>query len=153
MKRDFDVVVVGGGMVGAACAALLGAYEPTSSLRVAMLEPRPAPFPPAGEPLDLRVSALSRASQRLCERSRAIRQERSETLPLCNFFGQNHYGFRIAPGKVQPVRILFRYQAVFIALHCHGDRRTRRYGVHAIPVTDVVRLDHGFKIVVAQQIA
>ncbi len=71
MKRDFDVVVVGGGMVGAACAALLGAYEPTSSLRVAMLEPRPAPFPPAGEPLDLRVSALSRASQRLCERTGA----------------------------------------------------------------------------------
>jgi 2-octaprenylphenol hydroxylase len=36
-----------------------------------MLEPRPATFPPAGEPLDLRVSALSRASQRLCERTGA----------------------------------------------------------------------------------
>lgn len=71
MKRDFDVVVAGGGMVGAACAALFGSYEPTSALRVAMLEPQPAIPPAAGEPLDLRVSALSRASQRLAERAGA----------------------------------------------------------------------------------
>jgi len=71
MKRDFDVVVVGGGMVGAGLAASLGAYRPTSSLRVAMLEPRPAALPAQEEPLDLRVSALSRASQRLIERAGA----------------------------------------------------------------------------------
>ena len=71
MKRDFDVIVVGGGMVGAACAAIFGAYGPTTSLRVALLEPRPATMPGAGEPLDLRVSALSRASQRLLERAGA----------------------------------------------------------------------------------
>lgn len=69
MKHDFDVVVVGGGMVGAACAAVFGSYAPTSSLRVAMLEPRPATPPADGEPMDLRVSALSRASQRLIERT------------------------------------------------------------------------------------
>ena len=71
MKRDFDVLVVGGGMVGAGFAALLGAYEPTAGLKVAMLEPRPVPYPVPGEPLDLRVSALSRASQRLLERAGA----------------------------------------------------------------------------------
>jgi 2-octaprenylphenol hydroxylase len=71
MKRDFDVIVVGGGMVGAALAALFGAYRPTAGLRVAVLEPRPVALPPAGEPLDLRVSALSRASQRLLERAGA----------------------------------------------------------------------------------
>ena len=71
MKRDFDVLVVGGGMVGAGFAALLGAYGPTQQLRVAMLEPRTVPYPPAGEAFDLRVSALSRASQRVLERAGA----------------------------------------------------------------------------------
>lgn len=63
-RRDFDVVIVGGGMVGAGCAALLATELPL--LRIALLEPRPVATP-AGE-LDLRVSALSRASQRLLVR-------------------------------------------------------------------------------------
>lgn len=63
-RTDFDVLVVGGGMVGAGCAALLAAELPR--LRIAMLEPRPV-VTPTGD-LDLRVSALSRASQRLLER-------------------------------------------------------------------------------------
>jgi 2-octaprenylphenol hydroxylase len=71
MKRDFDVIVVGGGMVGTGFAALLGAYAPTEGLKVAMLEPRPVSPPSAAEPFDLRVSAVSRASQRLLERTGA----------------------------------------------------------------------------------
>jgi 2-octaprenylphenol hydroxylase len=71
MKRDFDLIVAGGGMVGAGLAALVGAYRPTEGLRVALLEPRPVAMPAAEEPFDLRVSALSRASQRLLERSGA----------------------------------------------------------------------------------
>jgi 2-octaprenylphenol hydroxylase len=71
MKRDFDVVVVGGAMAGAGAAALLACDPATSSLRIALVEPRPATPPAAGEALDLRVSALSRASQRLLERTGA----------------------------------------------------------------------------------
>ena len=71
MRHDFDVVIVGGGMVGAGCAALLGAYAPTAALRVGMLEPRPVTPPAPDEPVELRVSALSRASQRLIERAGA----------------------------------------------------------------------------------
>lgn len=58
MKRDFDVVVVGGAMAGAGVAALLAATPATADLRVALVEPRPATLPPADAPLDLRVSAL-----------------------------------------------------------------------------------------------
>lgn len=65
MKRDFDILIVGGGMVGAGLAALLGAHAPTASWRVAVLEPRPLLRPDPAEPWDLRVSALSRASQQL----------------------------------------------------------------------------------------
>jgi 2-polyprenylphenol 6-hydroxylase len=71
MKVDFDVVVVGGAMAGAGCAALLAATPATRDLRIALVEPRPAAMPPAGAPLDLRVSALSRASQQLLERTGA----------------------------------------------------------------------------------
>ena len=71
MKRDFDVVVVGGAMAGAGTAALLAAMPATSQLRVALVEPRPATPPAPGAPLDLRVSALSRASQVLLERAGA----------------------------------------------------------------------------------
>ncbi len=71
MKRDFDVVVVGGAMAGAGAAALLAATPATAGLRIALVEPRPATAPAAGAPLDIRVSALSRASQQLLERTGA----------------------------------------------------------------------------------
>lgn len=71
MKRDFDVIVVGGAMAGAGMAALLAATPATAGLRIALVEPRPAAAPGKDAPLDLRVSALSRASQELLERTGA----------------------------------------------------------------------------------
>ena len=73
MKRDFDVVIVGGAMAGAGTAALLAATPATAELRIALVEPKPATPPAADAPLDLRVSALSRTSQRLLERTGAWR--------------------------------------------------------------------------------
>ncbi len=61
-RRDFDVIVVGGGLVGAACAALLGRTPATAALSVALIEPRPARPLAATDPMELRVSALSHAS-------------------------------------------------------------------------------------------
>jgi 2-octaprenyl-3-methyl-6-methoxy-1,4-benzoquinol hydroxylase len=63
MAEQYDVVIVGGGMVGAMLACALG----DSIYRVAVLEARdPEPFGPE-QPCDLRVSAISRASQRMFE--------------------------------------------------------------------------------------
>jgi 2-octaprenyl-3-methyl-6-methoxy-1,4-benzoquinol hydroxylase len=63
MKEKFDVVIVGGGMVGAAVACGLGG----SSLKVAVIEQQmPEPFSPE-QPHDLRVSALSIASRKILE--------------------------------------------------------------------------------------
>ena len=63
--RDFDVLIGGGGMVGAAVAALLVTDPGARGLRVALVETDPSTMPLPGEPAELRVSALSRASERL----------------------------------------------------------------------------------------
>ncbi|MBS3964409.1 MAG: FAD-dependent monooxygenase [Methylomonas sp.] len=63
MKKHFDVVIVGGGMVGAAVACCLGG----SDLQVAVIETQqPEAFSPE-QPHDLRVSALSIASHKILE--------------------------------------------------------------------------------------
>lgn len=63
MNEHFDVVIVGGGMVGAAVACCLG----DSGLKVAVIEAQqPEPFS-AEQAHDLRVSALSIASRHILE--------------------------------------------------------------------------------------
>jgi 2-polyprenylphenol 6-hydroxylase len=64
-RRDFDVLIAGGGMVGAALAALLAGGAATRGLKLALIEPQPALPPLPADPLDLRVSALARAGERL----------------------------------------------------------------------------------------
>jgi 2-octaprenylphenol hydroxylase len=64
MSERFEVIVAGGGMVGAAVACALG----HGGVRALLLD-KAAPlreWPP--EPVDIRVSALTRASQRILER-------------------------------------------------------------------------------------
>ncbi len=68
-KTDYDVVVVGGGMVGSMLAAALVSSldKSQAALKVAVLENQaPVPFEPGTDPVyDIRVSALSIATQRM----------------------------------------------------------------------------------------
>ena len=64
-RADFDVLIGGGGMIGAAEAALLATDPRARGLNVALVEETPATLPLPGEPAELRVSALSRVSERL----------------------------------------------------------------------------------------
>jgi 2-octaprenylphenol hydroxylase len=62
---DLDVLVVGGGPVGACLAALLIRRSRYRAARIGLIErQRPRAAVP-GEPVDLRVSAFSRASERI----------------------------------------------------------------------------------------
>ncbi len=63
MKKEFDVVIVGGGMVGAAVACALG----DSDLTVAVVEQTLPETFHSEQPHDLRVSALSIASKNILD--------------------------------------------------------------------------------------
>jgi 2-octaprenylphenol hydroxylase len=61
----FDVIIVGAGVTGAVMASLLARRKLTARGRVAIVADRFAQLPPADADWDLRVFALSRASERL----------------------------------------------------------------------------------------
>lgn len=61
MNTDYDLIIAGGGMVGSALACALGHAE----LNIALLEGAPPDRIRPGADLDSRVSAISRASQRI----------------------------------------------------------------------------------------
>ncbi len=65
MSRDFDVLIVGAGVVGAAMASLLVARKLSTPDRVAIISDRLPPTAAADADWDLRVYALSRAAERL----------------------------------------------------------------------------------------
>lgn len=67
MKNGFHILVIGGGMVGACVAALAASNRHFADLRIAVLEAQPPTMPPpeAVDDIDLRVSAISRASERV----------------------------------------------------------------------------------------
>jgi 2-octaprenylphenol hydroxylase len=65
VSRGFDIIVVGAGISGAAFAAALASHESIEAARIALVSERFMPMPSPDLDLDLRVFALSRASQRL----------------------------------------------------------------------------------------
>jgi len=71
MTPDFDIVVIGGGMVGTCAAALLAQEAVLSDARIALIEPNAPTMPPPNGDVDLRVSALSRASERILRYAQA----------------------------------------------------------------------------------
>ncbi|MDP9087321.1 MAG: FAD-dependent monooxygenase [Pseudomonadota bacterium] len=64
-SNEFDVVIVGGGVLGLVMGNLLMARKLCISGRVAVVADQPAAVPPLVADWDLRVFAISRASERL----------------------------------------------------------------------------------------
>jgi 2-polyprenylphenol 6-hydroxylase len=73
-EHEYDVVVAGAGMVGAAFAALLATTEHGKNLRIAVLEARPFEMPDLSESFDPRVVALTALSRKLLEDTGAWEQ-------------------------------------------------------------------------------
>jgi 2-polyprenylphenol 6-hydroxylase len=64
VKPDYDILIIGGGLVGACAAGLLAASRPLAGLKLGVVEANPPSQPPPGD-IDIRVSALSHASQKI----------------------------------------------------------------------------------------
>ena len=96
--ESFDVVVAGGGMVGAACALALSRERFTVAL-VDRHVPKPVE---KGDPTELRVSALSRASERLLrnlgtwEAIEAVRVSPYREMHVWDASGSGHVHFNAA---------------------------------------------------------
>src|SRR5262245_39697590 len=67
MADVLDVMIVGGGPTGACIAALLARANAggANAFRIGVLEPKQPALPEANAPMDSRVVALSRASERI----------------------------------------------------------------------------------------
>jgi 2-octaprenylphenol hydroxylase len=65
--QNYDLIIVGAGLVGAALAAALATREATADLRIALVEAGGQPEQFGGAEFDPRVVALTHASQRLLE--------------------------------------------------------------------------------------
>ncbi|MFC6673172.1 UbiH/UbiF/VisC/COQ6 family ubiquinone biosynthesis hydroxylase [Marinobacterium aestuariivivens] len=158
MKPRYDILIVGGGMVGAALACALG----NSALSVAVLE---RDFPPAFEPeqpWDLRVSALSAASRnileavgawdgirsrRLCPYRRMKVWETSEVQAATEFraeeIGREALG-HIVENRIVQLALIERLKAFAnIDLICPARTEMIEYA----PGSSLVRLDDGREIV------
>lgn len=77
---QWDVVVVGGGIVGAVFTALLGSNTTTSPLRVALLERKPPELRSASAPA-VRVSAIAARTQRAFQQIGAWDDLKAESCP------------------------------------------------------------------------
>lgn len=61
-REEYDIVIVGAGLIGGALAALLG----DTRYRIAILDRAPPPAPPTGD-YGLRINAYNRAAERILE--------------------------------------------------------------------------------------
>jgi|HubBroStandDraft_6_1064221.scaffolds.fasta_scaffold28251_3 2-octaprenylphenol hydroxylase len=83
MNHDFDVVVIGGGLAGACTVALLARKSGMPAERVALLSTESIPPVARGDPADLRVVAISRASEHVLRA--AVAWPRLDEARLCPY--------------------------------------------------------------------
>lgn len=164
MNTRYDIVIVGGGMVGAAIACALGG----SQLSVAVLENSyPAEFEP-DQPNDLRVSAISVASQnilqmvgawegiqsrRSCPYRRMKVWESSEERAVTEFDSDNighEYLGHIIENRIVQLSLLERLKAFDnIDLICPANITDIDYS----PGSSILKLDDGKEVIARLLIA
>ncbi|MGS2744512.1 UbiH/UbiF/VisC/COQ6 family ubiquinone biosynthesis hydroxylase [Halomonas sp. LS-001] len=150
MQRDHEVVIIGGGMVGAALAARLG----YAGINVGLVEQGAPPTPPEGD-FDLRISSLNARSLAFIEASDTDLPEKRccafRHIEVWNQGGKGHSLFSAEDSGMDQFGVFIENRTLQYAL---WERLARLPGVtiytHCAPVstmaaTDarVVELDNG----------
>ena len=154
MENRYDLLIVGGGMVGSTIAAALG----DTDLKIAVIEQQhPEPFSPDAEH-DLRVSALSIASERILEtlgvwqgiegrrtclyrrmKIWELDEQRAATEFISNEIGSDHLGY-IVENRIIQLALLERLRRFSnIDLICPA----RTVAIDYSPGSSLVRLADG----------
>ncbi len=103
------------------------------------------------EPLDVNCHLLGLGPQFHGRSSNSVGQHVAKSLTLRNLVHQLQNGFGVAPFELQTAGLLSSQQALLVSLHGQGDGRSRGDRVHAMAVTQVIRLDDSLKVVVQKQ--
>ena len=150
MQRDHEVVIIGGGMVGAALTARLG----YAGMNVGLVEQGAPPTPPEGD-FDLRISSLNARSLAFIEASdTALPEQRCCTfrhIEVWNQDGKGHSHFSAEDSDMDQFGVFIENRTLQCAL---WERLERMPGVtiytHCAPVSTmaasdarVVELDNG----------
>ncbi|MGY4877399.1 UbiH/UbiF/VisC/COQ6 family ubiquinone biosynthesis hydroxylase [Vreelandella aquamarina] len=150
MQRDHEVVIIGGGMVGAALAARLG----YAGMNVGLVEQGAPPTPPEGD-FDLRISSLNARSLAFIEASDTELPEKRccpfRHIEVWNQGGKGHSLFSAEDSGLDQFGVFIENRTLQCAL---WERLARLPGVtiytHCAPVSTmaasdarVVELDNG----------
>lgn len=117
-NAEYDIVIVGGGMVGSTLACLLAPHH----LRIAVIEAFVPPAYSAGEAYDLRVSAISAASRQVFEQAGAWqgiqtrRVSAYEGMYVWDATGDGHIHFQAAELGVAQLGHLIENRMIQLAL-------------------------------------
>ncbi|EPJ51812.1 MAG: ubiH/UbiF/VisC/COQ6 family Ubiquinone biosynthesis hydroxylase [Osedax symbiont Rs2] len=152
MNNKYDIIIVGGGMVGATLACALA----DSQLQIAVIEPNlPQAFDPE-QPHDLRVSALNIASQTILENIGAwegvigrrscvyrrlktweLDEQRAATLFDCKEQGVDHLGY-IVENRVVQLALLERMAQLsnVTLIHCETSSIDFNPGASIVELAD-----------------
>ncbi len=142
---DYDIVIVGGGMVGASLACTLA----DSTLSIAVIEGHEPPAEWPADSFDIRVSAIARASERLFRRlgawqaMEAMRVQPYQAMDVWDATGSGHIHFDAAElgepdlGHIIENRVITRALLQRLRRHDNID-----YLCPAKPVWLMLRSDH-----------
>ncbi len=153
---NYDIIIIGGGMVGASLACALA----DSTLKIAVIEGREPPAEWPADSFDIRVSAITRASENLFrhlgawEEMQRLRVQPYQAMEVWDATGPGHIHFEAAElgepnlGHIIENRVITRALRQRLREHHNIDYRCPAHPKGLLPLIDraQLQLDDGSRL-------